>query len=336
MACTKEEYVKYLIASQINHTQSYMGEHHKEISHDQVNRFMREKKLRPRHLWQAVREDVESDTGGYLLFDDTTLNKEHSEKIEIAQRQYSGAKHDLVMGINVVTCVYYNPMLNRHWVIDYRVYNPIADGKDKLDHVEDMFKHSIEWKKLPFRGVLFDSWYATNKLMKVVHDHKKVFYCPVKENRTVYQGIHWTNPRHLTWDEHALTYGQPLRLKGQKKGVCIRMHRIDRSTRSETAKYYYIVTNDVHNDDSEAVTHTVGFRWKVEEMHREVKQLTAIERCQCRKSRAQRNHIACSMIAWTALKRAAYALKTTVYQLKTKLSDEYITLRLNSPLQFVK
>jgi hypothetical protein len=34
-------------------------------------------------------------------------------------------------------------------------------------------------------------------------------------------------------------------------------------------------------------------RWQVEELHRGLKQLTGIEQCQCRKSRSQRNHIAC-------------------------------------------
>ncbi|MFN9790077.1 MAG: hypothetical protein ACK53X_03190 [Holosporales bacterium] len=45
----------------------------------------------------------------------------------MAQRQYSGNAHGLVMGISVVNCVYYNPETNQFWVIDYRVYNPDAD-----------------------------------------------------------------------------------------------------------------------------------------------------------------------------------------------------------------
>ncbi|WP_410526104.1 hypothetical protein [Rickettsia endosymbiont of Gonocerus acuteangulatus] len=33
-------------------------------------------------------------------------------------------------------------------------------------------------------------------------------------------------------------------------------------------------------------------------MHREIKQLTGIERCQCRKQRIQRNHISCAFLVW--------------------------------------
>jgi hypothetical protein len=71
------------------------------------------------------------------------------------------------------------------------------------------------------------------------------------------------------------------------------------------------------------------------ETHRETKQLVGLERCQCRKARAQRNHIACANLAWVILKRAAYAFKTTVYQLKEKLFDDFITKILNNPLTFV-
>jgi hypothetical protein len=313
-----------------------MGEHHEGISHDQLNRFMRGAKLRPRHLWQAVKEEIVVSENGYLLFDDTTINKEYSEKIEIAQRQYSGAKHGMVMGINVVTCVYYNPNNGQHWLIDYRIYNPIADGKSKLEHVEDMLRHSIEWKKLAFRSVLFDSWYATSHLMQVVHDLGKIFYCPIKQNRKVrsVNGLCQYNPTTLDWHEGNLAIGEKIRLKGVSKRVPITLHRMAMNSRADTEKYQYIATNDVIAT-TETVINSVGFRWKVEELHREVKQVTALEKCQCRKARAQRNHIACSFLAWLNIKSAAYALKTTIYQLKQSLIDDYIAEKLNKPLKFV-
>ena len=36
-------------------------------------------------------------------------------------------------------------------------------------------------------------------------------------------------------------------------------------------------------------------RWKIEEFHREVKQLTGLGFCQCRLRIIQENHIACAM-----------------------------------------
>lgn len=325
-----KEYVQYLAVSQINFTQTYFGEHHEEISHDQLNRAMRDEKVRPRHLWQAVRGDVIADKDGYLLFDDTVLNKEYSEKIEIAKRQYSGATHGVVMGIGVVTCVYYNPSVKKFWIIDYRIYNKAADGKDKLTHVEDMFAHTIAWKKLEFGTVLFDSWYATNHLMNVINKAGKYFYCPLKSNRLMTQGINWTTSDQLLWNEESLEKGQGIRLKGQSKYLNISIHRLAKPTRSADESFQYIVTNDI-SSSNETVAERVGYRWKVEEFHREIKQNAGIERCECRRARPQRNHVACAMMAWVLLKRAANAVSTTIYQLKDRLLDDCIAQLLNSP-----
>ncbi len=46
----------------------------------------------------------------------------------------------------------------------------------------------------------------------------------------------------------------------------------------------------------------------------EIKQLTGVESCQCRKARIQRNHINCAMLVWSRLKQLAYATGQTVYQ----------------------
>ena len=39
-------------------------------------------------------------------------------------------------------------------------------------------------------------------------------------------------------------------------------------------------------------------RWNIETYHRELKQTCGLERCQARTSRAQRNHILLSVMAW--------------------------------------
>ena len=46
---------------------------------------------------------------------------------------------------------------------------------------------------------------------------------------------------------------------------------------------------------------SVQFLWRIEQVHRELKQTTGIERCQCRKGQSQRNHIACCILVWHRL-----------------------------------
>jgi hypothetical protein len=91
------------------------------------------------------------------------------------------------------------------------------------------------------------------------------------------------------------------------------------------------VTNDIAQDNTQAVQEVCGFRWKVEQFHRETKQLTGLEGCQCRKARIVRNHIACSILVWVRLKQVANQTKQTVYRLKHELLSEYLRQQLKSP-----
>jgi hypothetical protein len=73
----------------------------------------------------------------------------------------------------------------------------------------------------------------------------------------------------------------------------------------------WIVTNDLLSQDSVHEAQKVrGVRWKIEEFHRETKQLTGIEGCQCRTGRIQRNHIACAMLVWSRLKHLSTGSST--------------------------
>ena len=72
-------------------------------------------------------------------------------------------------------------------------------------------------------------------------------------------------------------------------------------------------------------------RWQVEELHRGLKQLTGTEKCQCRKGRSQRNHLACCYHAWLSLKVKANALGKTLYQTKHDLLSDYLRAELRKP-----
>lgn len=50
-----------------------------------------------------------------------------------------------------------------------------------------------------------------------------------------------------------------------------------------TDKTEFVATNDLTQDSTDIVQEVCDIRWKIEEFHREIKQLTGIESCQCRK-----------------------------------------------------
>jgi hypothetical protein len=55
--------------------------------------------------------------------------------------------------------------------------------KSKIGHVEEMMLNAIDNKKIPFKTVLMDSWYATQRLMGLIDNDRKIYYCPLKSNR---------------------------------------------------------------------------------------------------------------------------------------------------------
>jgi len=327
---TRLDYCQYLLVSQINYTLTNYADHSEKFSHDMVNRYLAEEVIRPRLVWENVQAQVEPSPYGFLVFDDTVLDKNYSHKIELVRKQYSGNAHGVIKGIGVVTCVYVNPQLERFWIIDYRLYDPDGDGKTKLDHVRDMLQHCVYAKQLPFWAVLMDTWYATKGLMLEIERLGKIYYCPLKDNRQVddsggtrpYQRID-----RLNWTAPEQQHGKVIKIKGFPAQHKVKAFRVVLSTQRTD----YLVTNEIAQDNVEVVQDVNGFRWKVEQFHRETKQVSGIEGCQCRQARIVRNHIGCAILVWVRLKQVADETQRTIYQVKHGLLDDYLRQQLKAP-----
>ena len=130
------DYCQYLLVTQINYTLTNFADHSNKFSHDKINRFLKGEKITPRLIWENVKSQLITSESGYLIFDDTVLDKNFSFKIELVRRQYSGNAKKVIKGIGVVTCIYVNPLIDQFWLIDYRIYDPDNDGKTKLEHAQ--------------------------------------------------------------------------------------------------------------------------------------------------------------------------------------------------------
>ena len=283
----------------------------------------------PNAVWPTVRDIIRRSANACLIFDDTVLDKRHSFKMELVRRQYSGNEHGIVKGIGVVNCLYVNLDTGEHWIVDWRVYDPGGDGKTKLDHVRDMFDDALEAKQLPFRAVLMDSWYATKDLMMHIDRAGKLFYCPLKSNRKVDEsgGQNPYKPvSELAWFDDQLLRGKRVKIQGFPMDYKVKLFRVAATNRTE-----YIATNDLSQDSVVAVHDMCRVRWKIEQYHREGKQMLGIEKCQCRKARAQKNHIGCVILAWHCLTKLARKLKTNIYALKNNLLSAYMKEELKKP-----
>lgn len=327
---TRLDYCQYLLISQINYTLTNFADHTEQFSHDAVNRYLAGDQIRPRLVWENVAAHVVQTPEGYLVFDDTVVDKDFSFQIELVRRQYSGNVHGLIKGIGVVTCVYVNRTLDQFWIIDYRIYAPESDGKTKLDHVHEMLTHCVYQKQLQFRTVLMDTWYATKDAMLYIEQLGKVYYCPLKDNRQVDDSggaAPYRRVDSLVWSLPEHKQGKMIKIKGFPKDHKVKLFRVVLSTQRTD----YVVTNDLTQDDTQAAQDACGVRWKIEQFHRETKQLTGLESCQCRKARIVRNHIGCAILVWVRLKQVACETRQTIYKVKHGLLSDYLRQQLKSP-----
>jgi hypothetical protein len=327
LKATLELYGQFLLSSQINYTCTYLAEHFEPLTHDNVQYFLKSSHFSPRHIWQRIKKEIILSPRGYIIFDDTVLDKSHSHKIELVRRQYSGNAHGLVKGIGVVNCVYYNPDTDQYWLVDYRIFAPEHDGKTKLDHVTEMLE-SLKRRNISYLYLLMDSWYATNDLFKYAIKEQKLFYCPIKSNRKV-DDSGGKQPYRQAFDtsftDEEVKSGKVVKVFKMPMDTLFKLFRVLVST----TRTDYIITNDMAQNSTDAAEKESSIRWKVEQLHREEKQLTGIENCQCRLQRSQRNHIAIASMVWLTFKKVAYQTQKSVYNLKKSLLDEYMIQQLN-------
>ncbi len=108
MRFTKLNYCQYLLSSQINYSLTNLAEHLEQISHDKINRYLKNEKLTPRLLWDNVKDILQLSDSAYIVFDDTVLDKRYATEIETSKRQYSGNQHGVIQGIGLINCIYVN------------------------------------------------------------------------------------------------------------------------------------------------------------------------------------------------------------------------------------
>ncbi len=329
MIVTSQKYGQFLVNSHVNFTGMYFADTVDDLDHNSVYRFLKSNKLSPAQLREKADDIVITSSDGYVIFDDTVIDKNFSRDIALVRKQYSGNAHRIIRGIGVVTCIYYNPTTDFSYVLDYRIWAPDEDGKTKLDHVTEMFNELLR-KETAFQNVLMDTWYATTKLMKHIDQSNKTYYCPLKSNRMVddsggatpYQRVNG-----LMWNDQELLSGKIVKVRGFPKDQKHKLFRVVVST----DRTDMVITNDLSQSSTDDVRKVHAIRWRIEEFHRELKGVTGIQNCQARLGRSQRNHICVAFQAWLVLKQAAIAKGVTIYQQKREPLLRFVAEQWRNP-----
>jgi len=325
---TKLQYVEFLISTVANFTGTHLAEHLDSVSHDTVTDYLQSERLTAAHLWGLVSGLLHDSEQAFLMADDSVQDKRYSRFIELVKRQYSGATHGLVRGIGVVNLVHSSGTAGDFYPIDYRIYAPDSDGKTKNEHFREMLVRAVADKGIKARTVLMDSWYAGADNLKLIHRLGLVFFTTLKENRLVSLNKEegYIHLDQIDWTPERLQHGVLVRLK--EVPFHVRLFKLV----ATNGDIDWVITNSPDETMTAQVAQDANdVRWQVEELHRGIKQLTGSEKCQCRKARSQRNHLACCYHAWLSVKVKAQQTGKTLYQVKTDLLRDYLRAELRNP-----
>ena len=324
---TKEQYIEFLISTPINYTCTHLADHISGISHDSITDFLKSQRLTAESVWKQAEILIRNIEESFLIVDDSVQEKPHARAIELVYPHYSGNKHTVVRGIDIVNLVHSSGD-GDYYPIDYRIFAPEYEKATKNDHFLAMLKMAFEVRKIRAKYILFDSWYASVANLKYIHRQDRIFYTTIKSNRlvSITKEEGYIHLQDIDWTPERLETGISVKLKDLP--FLVKLFKLV----ATDGDIDWVITNDPATDLTTTVVRGRNdVRWDVESFHREIKQLTGIEKCQCQNEWAQRNHIACCYHAWLALKVHATKLKKTLYRTQHDLLSQYLMNELKHP-----
>jgi hypothetical protein len=308
--CSLKLYSDFLIANQNRFSGVELSKSTQDMAHDSVNRWLNKSDFTPSDLWSDAKKVVDIHSG-YLIGDDSTLDKKYSRKNELAKKQYSGDAHGLINGINLVNLLWTGSEGDEYIPVDYRIYHKEFDDKTKNDHFWDMLKRAKNRGFSPIY-VLFDAWYASVENMKLItRELKWHFICNLKSNRQVSV----VKNEYMPIADLDLTDKQVKQVWLKEYGFVLVCKIVDKK-----GDVTYLATSDLDlTDYDEFISHHEK-RWQVEEFHRGLKQTTGIERCYSIKSASQKTHIFASFVAFMKLEKSRLKTDISWYEQKARIS----------------
>ena len=282
---------------------------------------------------------------------------------------YDHTKGSSVKGINIVTFTY-NVILD-----DLTMKTPVAwelvkkdklvritEKKDKkfverevrrssvskIEQVKERLKILTFHNHLKWKYATFDTWYSSADLITyIVQDLKKHVVCAIKDNRTVCFDTKKSKKEQIWTKVSQLDIESNKAYSIYMKEVpfeLLLVKKVYQNLDGSVGVQYLISTDTTQNADQIGATYNK--RWSREDLHRSLKQNTALEKMPAKMESSQANHIFASMLAQVKLECLKRATKLNHYTLKqqiliealktawnqiTKLKMEAIELNVNLP-----
>ncbi len=322
-----------------------------EVSHDQVTRHLSGKKKTAADLWLTVKafvRQVQSEEG-VLIIDDSLEEKPYTDENAIVCWHYDHSKAALVKGINFLTALYVSQGISLpvgfELIAKTETYLDPKTEKErrrspvsKNEYCRALIKQAGT-NHIPFRLVLFDTWFASAENMKFIkHEQQRDFICPLKTNRKVavsraekHQG------RYTRVDTLVLEENVPREI--YLEGVDFPLVLVKQVFTNEDGScgILYLVSSAATLSFADLTT-TYQKRWQVECYHKSLKQNVSLEKSPTQTETTQTNHFFAALCGFIKLERLKVQTKRNHFALKAKLylnalHSAFSTLRALTPVQ---
>lgn len=263
-------------------------------SHDYLTRNLK-KKYHFKDLLKVLLSKKDLDHG-CIIIDETDVDKSFARKMPGLGWIYSNRKGKYIFGYHLVVAVWTNGKVTIP--LGWKIYKKGGD-ETKLDLALKLIKYCLWNLNIQPKLFLFDSFYASENLLKYLINHDQLFVTQLHKNRNLnHQQVRTINMGRPYWTEEGSLTGNILVqvVKNRKKYFATNMIGI---TREEQLKLYKI-------------------RWKIEEVFRFSKSQLGFEKCQAVSLHGQNTHFGVCFLLYGLLQDIAEKTQMTGYQIKLK------------------
>lgn len=310
------------------------------LSHDAISRFLAGGGVEaPAKEWgltvKPLVRRLEAEEG-VLIFDDTIVEKPHTDENALVRWHFDHGKGRLVKGVNLLTALYHvgaqghamSLPVSFELVEKLEWEGPDAAGKPKghsattkNERLQRMLRCAVA-NRLRFATVLADVWFASAENMKLIKNElKKDFVMPLKANRKVALSLEdkkkgrWSKVDTLDCPE-----GTTREVWLESVGFPLGFARQVFTNKDQSEGVRYLVSSDPTLNFAR-LTDLYHKRWKIEEYHKSLKSNAGAARSPAKTEAPQSRHLLCCLHAFVKLERLKlgeamnhFALKARIYQ----------------------
>ncbi len=245
---------------------------------------------------------------GYIIIDETDVDKSFGEKLQGLGWIFSNRKKKYIFGYHIVVIVWTNGEITIP--LSWKIYKKGGE-ETKLDLALKLIDYALWNLNINPKAFLFDSFYASEKVLKYLINHKQNFVSQVHKNRKLDMSeVRFIEKGRPYWKKTGY-------LTGQIKVQIVKNKR----------KYFATNMIGIKREDQ---LNTYKIRWNIEEVFRFTKKELGFERCQSTSLYAQNTHFGVCFLLYGLLQDIAEKTQMTDYQIKLEATlDVNFAKRLN-------